>query len=215
MPPFVSFLVFGKVFNFSGNIISNAQLSIKTSISTICKFTDSNGLFLYDLAEAGYTNGETVIVNVTIPFNNEIQTQTYVVTGNFLEENITTELRTRVEKISELQIQNVLHSVGKTPITPANPLPIQLIGSDGTPVKITQQEENRVGSECTGSDGATGRVLTLANTSESGGPVSVWVENQLISQSDMTISHKSASSTITFDNIEVFNTDTIKVLYYI
>ncbi len=124
IPPFVSFLVFGIVSNSQGNIISNAKLSIKTSVSTITKFTDSNGLFLYDLAEAGYTEGETVTVNVTVPFNNEIQTQTYIVEDSFLEENITTELRTRVEKISELQTQNVLHSVGKTPITKDNPLSV-------------------------------------------------------------------------------------------
>ncbi len=124
MPPFPSFVVFGKVFNSSGTVISNAQLSIKTSISTITKFTDSLGLFVYDLAEAGYVEGETVTVNVTEPFNNEIQTQTYVVEGSFLEENITTELRTRVEQISALQLQNVLHSVGKKPITGDNPLPI-------------------------------------------------------------------------------------------
>ena len=215
IPPFISFLVFGIVSNSQGNIISNAQLNVKTSLGEKNFFTDSNGLFLYDLADIGYADGETVTVNVTEPFNNEIQTQTYVVEDSFLEENIITELRTRVEKISELQTQNVLHSVGKKPITAENPLPIQLIGSDGNPVKITQQEENRLGSECTGSDGTTGRVLTLTNTSESGSPVSVWVEDQLISQSDMTLSHKATSSTITFDNIEVFNGQTIKVLYYV
>ena len=126
MPPFISFLVFGIVSNSQGNIISNAQLNVKTSIGEKSFFTDSNGLFLYDLAEIGYAVGETVTVNVTEPFNNEIQTQTYVVTGSFLEEDITTELRTRVEKISELQTQNVLHSVGKKPITPENPLSVTI-----------------------------------------------------------------------------------------
>ena len=100
-------------------------------------------------------------------------------------------------------------------ITDTNPLPIKIVDSNGNRIKISQKEENRLGSECTGSDGANGRVLTLNNTSESGGPVSIWVEDQLIAQSDMTLSHLSASSTITFDNIEVFNTDTIKVLYYV
>jgi len=89
-----------------------------------------------------------------------------------------------------------------------------LVNSAGTVIKATQLEENRSGSDCSGSDGAANRVLTLDNTSESGAPVSVWVEGQIIAQSDLTISHKSASSTITF-GINIYDTDTIRVLYYI
>jgi len=88
-----------------------------------------------------------------------------------------------------------------------------LVDSAGSAIKIKQSEENRLGSECSGADGATERVLTLVNTVETAGPVSVWVENQLIAQSDLTVTHKTASSTIKFA-IAVNNTDTIKVLYY-
>ena len=90
-----------------------------------------------------------------------------------------------------------------------------IVNASGTIIKATQQEENRSGSDCSGSDGVTGRVLTLQNTSESGAPVSVWVEDSIIAQADMTVSHLSANSTITFDNIQIYNTDTIRVLYYI
>lgn len=131
MPPYPSFLVFGKVFNSLGSVIVNAQLEVITTIGRMYKFTDSSGLYLYDLAEIGYITRETVTVNITEPFNNEIQTQTYVVEGSFLEENITTNIRTRVEHISELQTQNVLHSVGKKPITKDNPLPILSLSEDG------------------------------------------------------------------------------------
>lgn len=92
---------------------------------------------------------------------------------------------------------------------------VALVNSSGNILKISLLEENCSGSDCSGSDGATGRILTLQNTSESGAPVAVWVEDQLIEQADMTISHLSASSTITFDNINIYNTDTIRVNYYI
>jgi len=95
-----------------------------------------------------------------------------------------------------------------------NPLPVILYDNSGGVIKIRQVEENRLGSECNGADGATGRVLTLANTRESGGPVSVWVETQLVSTNDFSVVHKSASSTVTFDSLEVANADEIKVLYY-
>ena len=89
------------------------------------------------------------------------------------------------------------------------------VNSSGTIIKATVQEENRAGSDATGSDGATGRVLTLQNTSESGDPFSVWVDDQIIAVVDYTVSHLSASSTITFDNINLFDAQTVRVRYYI
>ena len=97
----------------------------------------------------------------------------------------------------------------------ANAHRVILVDSSGTVIKATIQEENRLGSECSGSDGATGRVLTLQNSSTSGAPVSVWVEDQLINPSDVTFSHLSSSSTLTFDNININDIDTIRVNYYI
>ena len=90
-----------------------------------------------------------------------------------------------------------------------------LVNSSGTIIKATIQEENRAGSDASGTDGATGRVLTLVNTSTSGVPISVWVDDQIIAQADITVSHLSASSTITFDNINLFDAQTVRVTYYI
>jgi len=91
---------------------------------------------------------------------------------------------------------------------------IILVDGSGNIIKASQIEENRLGSEMSGSDGATNRVLTLANSSESGNPVAVWAEDQLINPTDYTTSHLSTSSTITF-GINIYNTDTIKITYYI
>ena len=68
-----------------------------------------------------------------------------------------------------------------------------LVNSSGTVIKATVQEENRSGSDATGIDGATGRVLTLQNTSESGDPFSVWVDDQIIAVAVYTVNHLSAS----------------------
>lgn len=90
-----------------------------------------------------------------------------------------------------------------------------LVNSSGTIIRSTIQEENRAGSEATGIDGATGRVLTLVNTDTSGDPTSVWVDDQIIAIADYTMNHLSASSTITFDNINLFDAQTVRVRYYI
>ena len=78
---------------------------------------------------------------------------------------------------------------------------VHFVNSSGESIKSTLIEANNVGADCSGVDGAANRVLTLTNTSETGNPVSVWIEGQLIAQSDLTISHLSASSTITFGSL--------------
>lgn len=92
---------------------------------------------------------------------------------------------------------------------------VVLVDSSGNVLKFTQLEENRLGAECSGSEPNTGRVLTLTNTSETGNPVAVWIESQLINPANYTTVHNSASSTITFDNIEIYDADNIRAVYYV
>ena len=70
--------------------------------------------------------------------------------------------------------------------------------------------EEFAGSDCTGVDAATGRVLTLGNTSLTKHN-DVFVEGLLISPSKITVSHKATSSTVTFTSIKIFDTDEIVV----
>lgn len=95
------------------------------------------------------------------------------------------------------------------------PKKVQLVDGNGNLIKIVSLEENRLGSECSGSDGANERVLTLQNTSETGNPLVVWVESTMIDPSDYTVSHLSNNSTITFDNIGIFDADRIRVMYHV
>jgi len=76
-----------------------------------------------------------------------------------------------------------------------------------------QDPENFTGADATGVSGAKNRVLTLANTSTSK-KEQVFVSGLLLHSGDYTISHLSASSTITFLNA-LYDDMKIKVVYFI
>lgn len=74
--------------------------------------------------------------------------------------------------------------------------------------------ENKRGSDCSGSDGAVSRILTLANTDTTkSGAFGVYINGNRVHSADITVSHLSASSTITF-SIKVWDTDYIAVDYF-
>src|SRR3990167_1575869 len=124
--PYFSYLVFGYIYNSLFNAVSNADLTVITSVSRKYYKTDSTGIFLFDLADAGYESGELATIEVAEPFNNELKTYTFNVNGSFLEVNITLELRTIAKGISDIAPMTIIHSVGKKPITHDNPFPVQM-----------------------------------------------------------------------------------------
>jgi hypothetical protein len=89
-----------------------------------------------------------------------------------------------------------------------------IVSASGVIAKIVPIEENRLGSECSGTTGTTGRVLTLNNTTESGGPVTIWINLTLVDPALATIVHLSSSSTVTFAD-PVSDTDKIRVQYHV
>lgn len=94
-----------------------------------------------------------------------------------------------------------------------NPLDVILYKSDGTVVTFIKQLVTTT-TALSGSTGATGRVLTLTNTTVTEGPVSVIMGNTpLIETTDFTVDHNAASTEITFVNA-VFNGQTLEVHYY-
>lgn len=120
----------------------------------------------------------------------------------------------RLKRLSDGNVVDLNLQEAEQADTSARARRVIMVNSSGTVLKVSQIEEIRAGSDCNGIDGATGRVLTLQNTSTSGAPVSVFVDNQIIALSDMTIVHNSSSSTITF-SINIYNSNTIRVFYYI
>ena len=79
---------------------------------------------------------------------------------------------------------------------------------------MTISTESKRGSNCTGTDGTTGRTLTLANTQlTSSGGFSTYVNGLLlVPTTEYTVSHLASSSVITFNNI-VWDSDYIVITY--
>jgi len=92
---------------------------------------------------------------------------------------------------------------------------VVLVDSTGSAYSARPRQEQFLGSDCTGADGATGRVLTLTNTR--------LVYNLLVhvngvlqdtrSGTDYTLTNLAASSTIAFVH-PVFDVDVLLVVYY-
>jgi len=72
--------------------------------------------------------------------------------------------------------------------------------------------EQKTGANCSGSDGAAGRVLTLANTRLTK-LIMVFVNGLYQHNADVTLSHLAASSTITFTG-KLWNADVITAIYF-
>ena len=78
---------------------------------------------------------------------------------------------------------------------------------------VVNAQENKAGSDCSGSDGTVSRVLTLANaTLTKSGGLFVFKNGLFMHSADITVSHLAASSTVTF-NVIVWDTDVIAVIY--
>jgi len=79
---------------------------------------------------------------------------------------------------------------------------------------MTLTTENKRGSDCSGTDGTSNRVLTLSNTqlTQSGG-FNVFVNGlNLVPTTEYSVAHSNSASTITFLN-PVWDTDYIVVIY--
>jgi len=80
--------------------------------------------------------------------------------------------------------------------------------------RVAPTQEWKLGSNCSGTDGAENRVLTLANTSTSSSE-KVFLDGVLLVRTTYyTPSHLAASSTITF-LIAIHNNRNIMVEYYV
>lgn len=123
--PYSPHLVYGYIRDSLSRVLPNLKFQVVTSVGNKDYSTNSDGIYLIDLSEIGYAEGETVTINATDKFNNETIAHKFVVTGFFTEdETVTLELRTTVQNDSEQGRLNVPRSVGKEPITSDNPLSV-------------------------------------------------------------------------------------------
>lgn len=107
-----------------------------------------------------------------------------------------------------------------------------IIADDGTTPKLLKVDSNRylyvsimggffspqtefkAGSDCSGSDGGTSRVLTLSNASLSSQELVVVDGTVYRKDTDYTMSHLAASSTVTFLG-KIWDSQKIEVRYFI
>ncbi len=126
--PYTPFLVLVTVTNSSGTAEPSAEVIFASSIgSSKIQTTDSLGRLIYDLANIGYTNGETITITTNDRFNNDTSTDTFVVEGFMDTVNITLTQRTKAVKVTGYNVPSVIHTIGDKPVTKDNPLPVTLI----------------------------------------------------------------------------------------
>jgi len=77
----------------------------------------------------------------------------------------------------------------------------------------TMGDSTQAGSALTGSDGDLGRVITLSNTLAIVGSV-VFRNGAMIDVSEYTLTSTGLNDTITFNTLNIFNDDRIRVLWW-
>jgi len=93
-------------------------------------------------------------------------------------------------------------------------LKLETVDLEDLPAGIQPRSEYKLGSDCSGSDGDTNRVLTLSNTSLSS-QERVYLDGvRLQKDTQYTVNHLNASSTITF-LVKVWDTQKIQVDYFV
>ena len=125
MAPYASYLVYGYIRNSLNGIIANASLVVETSVGNKHYTSNSDGIYMFDLAEIGYADGETVKIDVTDPFNNEFKEHTFVVSGVSNNEDITLAVRTLAVNTTGYSPKSSIHTVGDKPVTSENLFPTQ------------------------------------------------------------------------------------------
>jgi len=163
--PYSPYLVYGNVTTSLGYSAVSAKIEITTQLGTMSCDTDSNGNFVKDLADVGYSSGETVVVSTQDKFNNESSSDTFVVSGSYQEVNISLSVRTNAQETTGYTIRSMIHSIGNSPISKDNPLAVMDFSSL-IPARYDSMELSYTGSNLTSviykSDGLTITTLTLS-----------------------------------------------------
>lgn len=123
MPPYMPYLVYGTVTSSGGSNSGEAEIDITTSLGTMQWTANSNGIYVADLADVGYSDGETVTISTKDKFNNEISTDTLTLSGGFSNLDISLSVRTKPQGTTGYTVKSMLQSIGNCPISSDNPLP--------------------------------------------------------------------------------------------
>ncbi len=125
------YIVSGTVKNQVGLLLNQAIITIQNTTTNTIPFnliTVVDGSYTFDLANIGYTAGDTIKVIASDRFNNETKTETFIVSGESKTLNI--ELEQRTDSISPKGNRDTqISTVGGKAVTEENPLPVTVINS--------------------------------------------------------------------------------------
>lgn len=119
--------VSGTVTSAAGVLQANALIKFTTSEGTAVVVADSSGQFVYNIANIGYTAGETVTYVANGEFYNETYTSTFVVSGDTTSLTITLAVRSDII-MPPANRTIVIYNVGGKPVTTDNPFPVSSAG---------------------------------------------------------------------------------------
>ena len=126
--PSTPYLINGTVENSSSLQVSNALITFTTSSGNKSVASNSIGRYVIDLANIGYTSGETASYSAVDEFLNESDLGTFAVTGGNRTLNITLSIINSAKQV-KANTDTQLYNIGGKPISEDNPLPVTVINT--------------------------------------------------------------------------------------
>ena len=130
--PGTSYIVYGIVYNNSNTNIANARITFSNQTESSGSkdvYTTSNGKYLFDLANIGWSNGDTIAYEAYDEFNNEMVSSSFVISGENKELNITLEIVSEPKNSSLPNRGTNIYNIGGNVVSLDNPLPVTLINT--------------------------------------------------------------------------------------
>ena len=126
--PSISYVISGIITKSNGLVSPNSVITFTSSGGTDTHTTELDGKYVYDLANLGYTSGETVTYSVVDESKNETYSGTFEVTGDNKDLNIALSLRTTTVPLPSNRATH-LYNIGGEIVSEDNPLPVTLINT--------------------------------------------------------------------------------------
>lgn len=124
--PQIPYVVNGTVTKSNSTNASSAIISFTIDSTTRSTTTNSQGQYVFDLAEIGYSSGDSVSYSAVDEFNNEVFNGTFTITGQNKTLNITLSSRTSaIFPPGNRSFQ--IFTVGGKPVSIDNPLPVKSV----------------------------------------------------------------------------------------
>ena len=126
MMPSPPYLVSGTVTNSKSTASASAIISFETATGKANVIANSSGQYTFDLAEIGYTAGESVEYIANSKYYNEILASSFTVSGESKTLNVT--LIARENVLPTLGARGIqIANIGGYIVNRANPLPVEII----------------------------------------------------------------------------------------